>query len=64
MIKTKVTRLTEYEHSVSLGVDTEIDTTPELFVPELASILKTAYERCPEMTCIAIEIFLEEKCND
>ena len=64
MIKTKVTRLTEYEHSVNLRVDTEINTTPELFVPEIASILKTAFERCPDMTLKAIELFMKEHLDD
>lgn len=60
MLRTKVTRISSYDHSTQVRVDTQIDTTPELFIPEVVSLLKTCFERQPNETLKAIEMFMED----
>ena len=60
MIRSKVTRVSEYDHAVNVRIDVEIQSTKEMFLPEIASILKTCYERQPAETVGAIEYFMKE----
>ena len=60
MIKSIVNRLSEYDHAVQVRIDVHIESDPSTFMPEIASILKTCYERRPEETLAGIEYFMKE----
>ena len=76
MIKSYVVTKVLHEHSTYCQIQTEIEVTKALFVPELVSLLKACFERMPDETLTSLELVMHElkeeaekngktdKCND